>query len=315
MAVLASLLAAVTLQLAFVPSPAAATPVPPVVFTGEATQQTTTTATLNGWVDLSKQSTTYYFQYGASSAYGSQTPPAVAGEGAGSVHVTATLTGLTAGTVYHFRFVAVNATGTTDGLDRTFATMRNPLTLTLSPLTGPDLFGTPLLVSGTLSGTESANHPLVLQANPFPYLSGFSAVGAPTTTDATGHFSFSLAGLTENTELRVVTRDTPPVASPAFIAFVSVRVRLHVRRTRHRGYMRLYGTVTPAEVGAQVGFQLLRPGHRAQDVASTFVRRGSATVSRFSEVVRIKHPGLYRAFVYVVSGAQASNHSQAVRIR
>lgn len=314
MAALAALPAAVALALSAA-SPAIAAPQRPVVFTGEASQLTTTGATLNGSVDPSNQAASYYFQYGASNAYGSQTPLTVAGEGTASIHVTAALAGLTAGTTYHYRLVAVNATGTTDGQDRTFATKKNPLAFALTPSTGPDPFGTPFIVKGTLSGTESANHPVVLEANPFPYLSGFSVVGSPQNTDASGGFSFSLAGLTENTELRVATLDTPPTVSAAFVAFVAVRVRLHARATRHRGYVRLYGTVTPAEVGAQVAFQLLRHGRPPQGVASTFVRRGSPTVSRFSEVLRIKHPGSYRAFVYVVSGAQVSSQSQTVHVR
>ena len=51
-------------------------------------------------------------------------PPASAGSGTKSVAVTAALTGLAAGTTYHFRLVATNASGTTTGADRTFATTR-----------------------------------------------------------------------------------------------------------------------------------------------------------------------------------------------
>ena len=41
------------------------------------------------------------------------------------------------------------------------------------------------------------------------------------------------------------------------IESVAVRVSFHAHRTRRRGFVRLYGTVAPAEVGAAVGFQLL----------------------------------------------------------
>jgi hypothetical protein len=45
--------------------------------------------------------------------------------------------------------------------------------------------------------------------------------------------------------------------SPVVLENVAVRVAFHVRRARRRGFVRLYGTVAPAEVGALVGFQLL----------------------------------------------------------
>jgi hypothetical protein len=54
-----------------------------------------------------------------------------------------------------------------------------------------------------------------------------------------------------------VTVGKPVVSSPVVVENVAVRVSFHVRRARRRGFVRLYGTVAPAEVGALVGFQLL----------------------------------------------------------
>ena len=75
-----------------------------------------------------------------------------------------------------------------------------------------------------------------------------------------------------------------------------MRVSFHVRRARRRGFVRLYGDVAPAEVGALVGFQLLAPG-RSINEGGTVVKAGTAGVSRFSRVVRLRHPGLYRALI------------------
>ena len=95
------------------------------------------------------------------------------------------------------------------------------------------------------------------------------------------------------------------VASPVVLENVAVRVSFHVRRARRRGFVRLYGTVAPAEVGALVGFQLLRPG-RSVNEGGTAVTAGTATVSRFSAVVRLPHRGLYRALIKVSNdGAHA----------
>jgi hypothetical protein len=94
----------------------------PVVVTGAAGNVTTNSAALAGSVTPNGSPTTYWFEYGTSTSYGSQTGSRHAGSGAGSQNVSARLRGLMAGTTYHFRLVASNAAGTTDGADATFVT-------------------------------------------------------------------------------------------------------------------------------------------------------------------------------------------------
>ena len=55
----------------------------------------------------------------------------------------------------------------------------------------------------------------------------------------------------------------PAISSPVLVESVAVRVAFHIRHTRRRGYVRMSGTVAPAEVGSLVGFQRLKPGHRS----------------------------------------------------
>ncbi len=57
-----------------------------------------------------------------------------------------------------------------------------------------------------------------------------------------------------------------------------MRVSFHVRRAK-RGYVRFYGTVAPADPGAQVGFRLLRPGKSVNE-GGTIVRAGTSGVGR-----------------------------------
>jgi hypothetical protein len=85
--------------------------------------------------------------------------------------------------------------------------------------------------------------------------------------------------------------------------------------TSRRGFFRLYGTVAPAEVGALVGFQLLKPGHKSVNEGGTVVKGATATGSRFSRVMRIPHRGLYRALIKINDGAHVSNYSAPVLIR
>jgi hypothetical protein len=96
----------------------------PVVATQTATNVADTTATVNGTVNPEGAATTYQFQYGTSTSYGSTSPatPADAGSGTTAVSESANLTGLTAGTTYHYRIVATNSAGTTNGSDMTFTT-------------------------------------------------------------------------------------------------------------------------------------------------------------------------------------------------
>jgi hypothetical protein len=101
-------------------------PVPPVTETSNATDVTETSAVLNGKVNPVGLLTTYHFEYGVTTEYGSRIPvviEATAGNGYLSRSFSRTITGLSPGTTYHFRLVATNSAGTTEGLDQTFTTV------------------------------------------------------------------------------------------------------------------------------------------------------------------------------------------------
>jgi hypothetical protein len=85
---------------------------------------TVTAATLNGTVNPEGTATTYQFQYGTSTSYGSVAPAsaASAGSGTSAASESASLSGLSASTTYDYRLVATNATGTADGGNQTFTT-------------------------------------------------------------------------------------------------------------------------------------------------------------------------------------------------
>jgi hypothetical protein len=271
---------------------------------------------LHGDINAEGAATNYYFQYGTTSAYGAQSPLSPAGSATSTAKVSQAITGLQAATRYHYRLVAVGPGGTVAGGDRSFTTARIPLSLALVSTPNPVVFGSPFFVEGTLSGTGGANHAIVLQANPFPYVSGFKTVGNPELTNSTGGFSFPYLGLTENAQLRVVTVGLPVVISPVVLESVAVRATVHVRKTNRRGYVRLYGTVTPAEPGAQVGFQLLKPGHASINQGGTPVKAATATSSNFSGFMRLRTPGLYRVLIKVSNdGAHVSNYSSPILIR
>jgi len=82
-------------------------------------------ATINAEVNPDELETKYRFQYGESSSYGTEVPlgGASIGSGASPVAVSASLTKLKLGVTYHFRVVAENSAGTTNGPDQSFTTI------------------------------------------------------------------------------------------------------------------------------------------------------------------------------------------------
>jgi subtilisin family serine protease len=100
----------------------------PGVSTLEATSIEITSATLNGIVNPFGTDTSYQFEYGTTTAYGSVAPavPASIGAGSTSVAVSQPITGLEPATTYHFRLVAFRATERVEGQDRVLTTAGLP---------------------------------------------------------------------------------------------------------------------------------------------------------------------------------------------
>jgi hypothetical protein len=302
------------LALATAPVAAQAALAPPGIYTGAAQSVSYGTATLAGLVNPHGSGTSYYFQYGPTKAYGAQTAIADAGAGTSTVKVAIAVSGLQPLTTYHFRLIAVNAGGAATGADRAFTTAKVPLSLAILAAPNPTLYGGPATIQGTLSGTGNGNAEVLLQDNPFPYTQGFVTVGNPELTTAAGGFSFTIASLTEATQFRVVTATKVPVVSPVAIEGVAVRVQAHVGRTHRRHHARIYGIVTPAVNGMEVGIMRIVGGRNVL-VAGTVLRHRNATSSRFSRVIRVHRGAVYRVFVGVTNGAQTSNYSQPLFIR
>jgi hypothetical protein len=288
---------------------------PPHAATERAVHAGETTVALEGTVNPHGMETTCYFQYGTTTAYGAQTPTAAVGSGTTGVKVSQAISGLQGGTIYHYRIVAISSGGTSDGVDRTFTTKRIPLKFVIVKASKATTFGSPFSLTGTLSGAGGAGHQVVLEASTFPYLTGFSDVGTPVSTNAAGGFTLTAPNLTQTTELRVRTLDAPPIYSQIVKVKIAVLVTLTARPAGKTGYVRLSGTVAPTEVGAPVELQWVKPTGKPVTVGSAVVRRGTPRASRFSAVVRIRHSGYYRALVRVSNGKQVSGSSRTVMLR
>jgi hypothetical protein len=317
---------------------------PPRVTTGGVTHPSTTSALLTGHINPHGLATTYYFKYGPTTSYGSQTSPGSLAAGTATTAVSQTVAGLVAG--YHYRLVATNSAGTKEGRDRTFnPKVKKVKSQFVLPRTfQPIVVGGTFVLSGTLTGTGNAGRAIVLQSSPYPYRATFADLTSPILTSATGAFSFRVSNLRASTKLRVSTAGGATLDSLIVPVQVQVRVALKVRPSAHPGLVRLYGTVTPAEVGAHVLLQLEkapstdertakaekpskleRPGKDKSEgtekaptfttVLTTDVKRGTKALSRFSVIVNVRDAGHYRAFVVVPAGPLASGHSEAVTLR
>jgi hypothetical protein len=95
----------------------------PLASTGAASGVSVEAATISGTIDPRGNSAGYSFEYGTTTAYGTQTF-GTAPLDQGVQTVTLALRGLQAGTIYHYRLVASNPGGTSVGEDGTFATPR-----------------------------------------------------------------------------------------------------------------------------------------------------------------------------------------------
>lgn len=119
----------------------------PVATTGAASYIGPFRALVSGTIDPNGARTTWYVEYGTTSALGSRTPDRDAGAGAAAVAVSYDLTGLRAGVTYSYRFVATSAAGTSRGSIRTFRTDRGP---SVSTGSARDVRSTSARLTGTV---------------------------------------------------------------------------------------------------------------------------------------------------------------------
>ena len=98
-----------------------AAPAAPVVEVLDAELVSSTTATLVGRVSANGAKTTAKFDYGPSTDYGTSTADEPL-DGTDPVDVSVDIDNLSPGTEYHFRLVATNSVGQTEGSDMTFTT-------------------------------------------------------------------------------------------------------------------------------------------------------------------------------------------------
>jgi hypothetical protein len=96
-------------------------PAAPEVLSEWATDLQVTSATLHARVNPLGTPTSYHFEYGSTPAYGSETPETDMGDSLDPTAIAESVEDLPVDTTTHFRVVATNAVGTTNGPDQSFS--------------------------------------------------------------------------------------------------------------------------------------------------------------------------------------------------
>ena len=97
------------------PVPAATVPSAPTVQTNSNVITSSSVAVVNGSVIPNGASTTYWYEYGETTSFGSQTDPSLIGSGYSSIAAPGYMAGLKANTLYYFRLSAKNSFATVNG--------------------------------------------------------------------------------------------------------------------------------------------------------------------------------------------------------
>jgi phosphodiesterase/alkaline phosphatase D-like protein len=174
------------------------TAIVPAATTNAATVVQANHTVLNGTVNANNDITTITFEYGTTTAYGNtvNAVPASA-TGLNNTNVSFELWNLEPNTTYHFRVVATNSAGTTNGLDASFTTT------TIVPVAISDPANGPEETQVQLNGTVNARNAITTVTIQWGTTTSYGNTVSPTPSTVTGNsnttVSFILTGLTPNT--------------------------------------------------------------------------------------------------------------------
>ncbi len=186
----------------------------PIVVASSPSAVTTTGATLNGSVSGQNQATTYHFEYGPTTAYGTSTTLRSTSDFA---QASEAITGLLPGHTYHFELVASNAAGTVSSGDQTFTSVNGSghALVTGISVTSVTAFGAVVQAEATerVNGHPTAAHFVVEYGTDTSY----GQTSAQSTGTSTGVGQVTLSHLEPSTiyHFRIVAADAAGVGTSA----------------------------------------------------------------------------------------------------
>ena len=238
---------------------------PPVVQTGSAQGASTTGVTLTGSVNPSGNATSWYFEYGTSATYSSKTEAKSAGSGTAPTGVSAAITKLAAGTIYHYRLVGTSNAGTVYGSDVTFTTVA---ALTLTASTAQAVYGTAVTLSGAVWSRQTGVQITILgQAIG---ASSFSTLGTAS-TGAGGTWSFLVRPRIQTSYKASASDGASSISTVGVRPAVSLRVITGARFSTRV-------VAGSSFAGKAVQLQRLLPGNRWKTLAKARLNSKSSAV-------------------------------------
>jgi phosphodiesterase/alkaline phosphatase D-like protein len=168
----------------------------PSAVTNAATGVGATTATLNGTVNANGAAAVVTFEYGLDTSYGSTavaSPSPVSGSA--DTAVAATLSAFLPNTTYHYRVVATNVFGTTNGSDMAFTTL--PLAPTATTHAASAVTTTGATLNGTVNGNGNSSTVTFEYGLTTAYGTTVTADQSPVTGSTDTAVSTAISGLTD----------------------------------------------------------------------------------------------------------------------
>jgi len=173
----------------------------PTVSTGVASSVTGSTANLNGTINPNGAISYYWFQFGTTTGYGSNTAYTNVVDGKSAISVSFPQSGLSSNTTYHYRMAAMSYGGTSYGSDQTFKTpaVSNP---TVTTTAVSSITSTSATSGGNVTadgGASVTSRGVCWSTTPNPTI----ANSKTTNGTGTGSFTSSITGLTPGTPYHV----------------------------------------------------------------------------------------------------------------
>jgi serine protease len=166
-----------------------------------------------------------------------------------------------------------------------------PKNITIGPNNATVKFGGSVTLTGKLNGSNNANRPLTIEADPSPFEGNFSNVGS-TTTNATGDWTFSNKP-ERNTRYRARSGNAESKAvevsvRPAISLSLSDSTPAVTQRER------FFGQLCPEHDGVSVALQR-RFGTQWRTVRSMVLKDiPDSTCSSYSKQLRVRHDSRWR---------------------
>jgi|GEM_PF-2078110 len=170
----------------------------PTVTTGTSSGVGATSATVSGTVNANNTIATDSVQYGTTTSY-TTTVVANPGTATGSsaTSISATLSGLTPNTTYHYRIKAANTSGTSNGPDATFTTLASPPSVATNAATG--VGSTAVTLNGSVNANGVSTAVTFQYGATTSYGTTVTAAQSPVTGSSATAVSIALSGLTPST--------------------------------------------------------------------------------------------------------------------